>query len=70
MPDLDRLQSIDHKYVESIIDRSLRRLQVDCIDLVQFHWWDWEVKNYFSAMEILSQLKVKGKIAEIGLTNV
>lgn len=70
VPDLDRLQNIDRNYVETIIDRSRQRLQVDCIDLVQFHWWDWEVKNYFSTMEILSELKSKGKIAEIGLTNV
>ena len=70
VPDIDRLQQIDRTYVEHIIDRSLKRLQVECIDLVQFHWWDWEVKNYLFAMDILSELKAKGKIAEIGLTNV
>lgn len=70
VPDLNRLRELDRKYVEEIIDRSLRRLQVKCLDLVQFHWWDWEIKNYLSAMEFLSELKAKGKIAEIGLTNV
>lgn len=70
VPDIDRLQDIDRAYVEYIIDRSLKRLQVDCIDLVQFHWWDFEVKNYFLALDILSEMKAKGKIAEIGLTNV
>lgn len=70
VPDLNRLHDIDRKYVENIIDRSLKRLQVDCIDLVQFHWWNWEVNNYLLAMEFLSELKTKGKIAEIGLTNV
>lgn len=70
VPDLDRLQMIDRKYVESIIYRSLKRLQIECIDLVQFHWWNWEIKNYLHAMEILSELKSEGKIAEIGLTNV
>jgi aryl-alcohol dehydrogenase-like predicted oxidoreductase len=70
VPDLNRLKEIDRKYVESIIDRSLKRLQVECLDLVQFHWWDWKIKNYLSTMEFLSELKVKGKIAEIGLTNV
>jgi aryl-alcohol dehydrogenase-like predicted oxidoreductase len=70
VPDLGCLRQIDRAYVEKIIDRSLSRLQVECIDLVQFHWWDWEVKNYFFAMDILSQLKAKGKIAAIGLTNV
>lgn len=70
VPDLNRLQEIDRKYVESIIDRSLKRLQVECLDLVQFHWWDWKIKNYLSTMECLSKLKAKGIIAEIGLTNV
>lgn len=70
VPDLNRLQDIDRKYVENIIDRSLKRLQVECLDLVQFHWWDWKIKNYLSTLEFLSELKAKGKIAEIGLTNV
>lgn len=70
VPDLNRLQEIDLKYVESIINRSLKRLQVDCLDLVQFHWWDWKIKNYMSTMEFLSELKAKGKVAEIGVTNV
>ena len=70
VPDLNRLQDIDRKYVENIINRSLGRLQVECLDLVQFHWWNWDIKNYLSALEFLSELKAKGKIAEIGLTNV
>lgn len=70
VPDLNYLRTIDRKYIENIIIRSLKRLQVECISLVQFHWWNWEVKNYLSTMEILSKLKAEGKIAEIGLTNV
>lgn len=70
VPDLNYLDKIDFRYVESIIDRSLKRLKIDCIDLVQFHWWNWEVKNYLLAMEFLSELKAQGKIAQIGLTNV
>lgn len=70
VPDLNRLQDIDRTYIENIIERSLRRLQVSCIDLVQFHWWDFGVERYLFAMEVLSELKAKGKIAAIGLTNV
>lgn len=70
VPDLNCLQKVDRKYVENIIDRSLKRLQVEQIDLVQFHWWNFEIKNYLSTMEILSELKAEDKIAEIGLTNV
>lgn len=70
VPDLDILEKIDNKYIESIIDRSLQRLNVDILDLVQFHWWDWDVKNYLYVMEVLNNLKSKGKIAKVGLTNV
>ncbi len=70
VPDLNCLQHIDRKYVENIIHRSLNRLQVECIDLVQFHWWNWEVKHYLQVMEWLFELKAQGKIAKIGLTNV
>ncbi len=70
VPDLSCLQKVDRKSVENSIDRSLKRLQVERIDLVQLHWWDFGVKNYLSAMEILLELKARGKIAELGLTNV
>lgn len=70
VPDLDCLQTLDRAYVDNIIHRSLTRLQVGCLDLVQFHWWNWEVERYFHAMDLLSQLKAEGKIAQIGLTNV
>ena len=46
VPDLDILQSIDKQYIESIIDRSLKRLQIDTLDLVQFHWWNLDIKKY------------------------
>src|SRR5690242_18641657 len=42
VPDLNCLQNIDRNYVENIVHRSLSRLHVPCLDLVQFHWWDWE----------------------------
>lgn len=69
VPDLDCLHDINRNYVEKIIDRSLQRLQANCIDLVQFHWWDWRIKNYLSTMQYLFELQAKGKIGEIGLTN-
>lgn len=70
VPDLSILKTINHQYVEKIIDRSLLRLGVEQLDLVQFHWWDWEIKNYLPTMESLKKLKAAGKIAKIGLTNV
>jgi aryl-alcohol dehydrogenase-like predicted oxidoreductase len=70
VPDLNHLEIIDRKYVENIINRSLFRLGVDSIDLVQFHWWDFGIKKHLKVMQILFELKAQGKIQEIGLTNV
>lgn len=41
VPDWDRLPTLDRSYVEDIIDRSLRRLKTERLDLVQFHWWNY-----------------------------
>lgn len=70
VPDLDRLATLDRTYVRNIVDRSRRRLQVDCLDLVQLHWWDFGVPHYLSAMDFLAELQAEGKIAQLGLTNV
>jgi aryl-alcohol dehydrogenase-like predicted oxidoreductase len=69
VPDLNDLEQADDAYVERIIDRSLQRLHVDRLDLVQFHWWDYSVPRYVEAAMALDRLRIKGKIAHIGVTN-
>jgi len=69
IPDLRMLAEVDATYVERSIDRSLMRLGVERLDLVQFHWWDYEVPGYVEAAAELSRLRDKGKIANIGVTN-
>ena len=69
VPDYDRLTSCDRAYLTGIIDRSLERLGVDQLDLVQFHWWNLAQPGYVEAMGILSDLRREGKIAHLGLTN-
>ncbi len=69
VPDYDRLGAVDRAYVEEIIDRSLRRLQVERIDLVQFHWWDYALPGCVDTGLVLQDLKQAGKIAHIGTTN-
>jgi aryl-alcohol dehydrogenase-like predicted oxidoreductase len=55
--------------VEHSIDRSRTRMKVDCIDLVQFHWWDYANPAWQDALVHLSDLRDIGKIHNIGLTN-
>lgn len=69
VPDLSDLRSLDRRYVEAIIDRSLRRLGMECLDLVQFHWWDFDVARYAETALELDRLRRAGKIAHLGVTN-
>ena len=46
VPDLRELPRIDRRHVERIVDRSLDRLGVERLDLVQLHWWDYDVPRY------------------------
>src|SRR5882757_1158519 len=69
VPDLTELDRVDAAYVERIVDRSLERLHTQRLDLVQFHWWNYGVPRYVEAAMALERLRVKGKIAHIGVTN-
>ncbi len=69
VPDLQDLHKIDMAYTEETIDRSRRRLKLDCLDMVQFHWWDYEIDGCLKVLGYLNTLREKGKIAHIGLTN-
>jgi len=69
VPDRDDLAKVDRAYVERIIDRSLARLGVERLDLVQFSWWDYGVPGYVEMGGWLSELQAAGKVRLIGLTN-
>ena len=69
VPDLDRLASHSRADVTRGIDRSLARLGVDGLDLVQLHWWDYGVPGYVEAAAWLDELRRAGKIRHLGLTN-
>jgi aryl-alcohol dehydrogenase-like predicted oxidoreductase len=69
VPDLDRLSTVDRTYVERVVDRSLARLRLERLDLVQLHWWDCTVPRYVEVALELERLRRAGKIDRIGLTN-
>ncbi len=48
---------------------SLRRMGVKCLDLLQFHWWDYGDRRYLDALKHLSDLHDAGKIRHLALTN-
>lgn len=55
--------------VEKSIDKSRTRMGVESIDLLQFHWWDYNDNNYLDALRYLSELQKEGKIKHLALTN-
>ena len=69
VPDRDSLASLRFQDVEAVIDRSLKRLGQDRLDLVQFHWWNYDIPGHIEAMGHLDALRQKGKIDLIGVTN-
>ncbi len=57
------------RVVEDNMTRSLRRMDVDTLDLLQFHWWDYDDERYLDALKHLADLRDEGKIRHLALTN-
>jgi aryl-alcohol dehydrogenase-like predicted oxidoreductase len=55
--------------VEQSIARSLRRMDVPALDLLQFHWWDYQDSRYLDALTLLAQQRDAGRIRHLALTN-
>lgn len=57
------------RVVEEAVATSLARMGVDCLDLIQFHWWDYRDESYLDALKHLADLQQEGKIRHLALTN-
>lgn len=68
-PDQELLPRLTRAHVEEAVDTSLRRLGVERLDVVQFHWWDYEVPGCLQALSWLQDCQRAGKLAHIGTTN-
>ncbi|WP_337269534.1 aldo/keto reductase [Oryzifoliimicrobium ureilyticus] len=69
VPDLAVLPTISKAYVEGVIDTSRKRLNLDCLDLVQFHWWAYDIPGWLETAGWLKELQQAGKIGKISGTN-
>ena len=69
VPDLDLLPRLTASDIARVIDRSLQRLGVERLDLVQFHWWDYDIPGVLEAARHLRDLQAAGKIHHLGATN-
>jgi aryl-alcohol dehydrogenase-like predicted oxidoreductase len=57
------------RIVENAIGVSLSRMGVECLDLLQFHWWDYSNESYLEALDHLADLQRERKIRHLALTN-
>ncbi|MEQ8306138.1 MAG: aldo/keto reductase [Hoeflea sp.] len=69
VPDLGSLATLTREDVAKAIETSLGRLKMERLDLVQFHWWDYEIDRQVEVAGWLAELREQGKIANIGGTN-
>ena len=60
---------ISKQDVRAAVQKSLRRLQSERIDLLQFHAWNYADPAWLDCLYWLHELKVEGLIAQLGLTN-
>jgi aryl-alcohol dehydrogenase-like predicted oxidoreductase len=57
------------RIVEEAVAVSRRRMRVDRLDLLQFHWWDYSDRRYLDALKHLADLRDAGQIRHLALTN-
>ncbi|MDO1583582.1 aldo/keto reductase [Rhizobium oryzicola] len=69
VPDLAVLPDISKSYVEGVIDTSLKRLNLERLDLVQFHWWAYDIDGWLETAGWLKELQQAGKIEKVSSTN-
>ena len=51
------------------VEERLQRLGVDCVDLLQFHWWSFEHPAWLDALHEMKAIQEEGLIRAIGVTN-
>jgi len=60
---------ITRSIVKENVESSLRKMNVGSLDLLQFHWWDYNNPYYIDALRYLFDLRDERLIKDVGLTN-
>lgn len=55
-------------HVQAQVEKSLRELETDCLDLIQIHTWSRAWNRNPSAFEVLRKLRQEGKVKGIGIS--
>lgn len=64
-----RPQPMTAATVQHAVDRSRQRMHMETLDLLQFHWWDYNNLAYLDALAHLSELREQGVLRYVALTN-
>lgn len=61
-------ETFPHDYIIRKTETSLKNLNIDCIDIQQFHVWNDEWTNETEWQDAISKLKEEGKIRHFGVS--
>ena len=61
--------AVDSNKIEAAVRAAQQKLNTDCIQLLQFHAWNYADPHWLDCLFGLDQLRQKGMIEKIGLTN-
>jgi len=67
-PDDDQDERYPAQYLRQGVERSLRDLDAERLDLVQLHTWTRAWNSYPAALETLRELQKEGKLDAIGIS--
>ncbi len=60
---------LNKKNVRDAIEKALERMQLEQLDLLQFHAWHYPDPSWLDGLFFLKELKTEGLIKHIGVTN-
>lgn len=69
VPDRATLGAITAADVRAAVDRSRARLGLETLDLVQFHWWDYDRPGMIDVARWLTDQQTRGAVRHLGATN-
>jgi aryl-alcohol dehydrogenase-like predicted oxidoreductase len=69
VPDYDSLATVTARQLEDTVDRSLARLGVERVDMLQFAWWDTNRGDYIAAAKTYADIVKRGKARYLGGIN-
>lgn len=69
VPNLQDLPLTTTDDIVAIVERSLKRLKQDRLDLLQFYWWDLSLGKPYEVLSCLGDLQKQGKIHKLGVCN-